>query len=134
MFLNIVYSDHTKPVSRSNSRREDQRKCPTQLRCGMHDPTLQSEAVVYSQRRCTVPSPQSLHEYLTRNRKDEFPVIIIASIARARESRLYILGLPLDIIVPTVGQNAGKIALPSAVLRFWDLGGQCGTRSISPKY
>lgn len=29
---------------------------------------------------------------------------------------------------------AGKIALPSAVLQFWDLGGQRGIRSIWPKY
>lgn len=69
-------------------------------------------------------------------------------------------GLSPDKIVPTVGQNsthphpflrsiflnksssclylplhtAGKIALPSAVLQFWDLGGQRGIRSIWPKY
>lgn len=30
--------------------------------------------------------------------------------------------------------TAGKIALPSAVLQFWDLGGQRGIRSIWPKY
>jgi ADP-ribosylation factor related protein 1 len=29
---------------------------------------------------------------------------------------------------------AGKITLPSAVLQFWDLGGQRGIRSIWPKY
>ena|SRR6266478_3019030 len=29
---------------------------------------------------------------------------------------------------------AGKIALPSAMLQFWDLGGQRGIRSIWPKY
>ena len=29
---------------------------------------------------------------------------------------------------------AGKISLPSAVLQFWDLGGQRGIRSIWPKY
>ena len=66
-------------------------------------------------------------------------------------------GLSPDKIAPTVGQNsthfsppsafsnespnpsstlhaAGKIALPSAVLQFWDLGGQRGIRSIWPKY
>ena len=71
-------------------------------------------------------------------------------------------GLPPDKIVPTVGQNsthysrfsarnlftktshthifflfirtAGKISLPSALLQFWDLGGQRGIRSIWPKY
>ena len=30
--------------------------------------------------------------------------------------------------------TAGKIALPSALLQFWDLGGQRGIRSIWPKY
>jgi ADP-ribosylation factor family len=30
--------------------------------------------------------------------------------------------------------TAGKISLPSAVLQFWDLGGQRGIRSIWPKY
>jgi hypothetical protein len=30
--------------------------------------------------------------------------------------------------------TAGKVALPSAVLQFWDLGGQRGIRSIWPKY
>ena len=30
--------------------------------------------------------------------------------------------------------TAGKIALPSAMLQFWDLGGQRGIRSIWPKY
>jgi hypothetical protein len=29
---------------------------------------------------------------------------------------------------------AGRIALPSTILQFWDLGGQRGMRTIWPKY
>jgi ADP-ribosylation factor related protein 1 len=43
-------------------------------------------------------------------------------------------GLSPDKIGPTVGQNTGKITLPSAVLQFWDLGGQRGIRSIWHRY
>jgi len=58
-------------------------------------------------------------------------------------------GLTPDKIAPTVGQNSecgpktrcrfntpsvGKITLPSTILKFWDLGGQKGIRSIWPRY
>ena len=62
-------------------------------------------------------------------------------------------GLTPDKIAPTVGQNStflactgyhtvpadlvitvGKIALPSTILKFWDLGGQRGIRSIWHRY
>ncbi|CAL1706215.1 unnamed protein product [Somion occarium] len=43
-------------------------------------------------------------------------------------------GLSPDKIAPTVGQNTGKITLPSTILQFWDLGGQRGIRSIWHKY
>ena len=66
-------------------------------------------------------------------------------------------GLTPDKIAPTVGQNsaplllgsnlvlaliilatwiclAGKIKLPSAILQFYDLGGQSGIRSIWSRY
>ncbi|KAN0135384.1 P-loop containing nucleoside triphosphate hydrolase protein [Lactarius tabidus] len=83
---------------------------------------------------------KGLHEYLTR--KDEFSVIIIGLDGAGKTTLLEKIktiyndtpGLPPDKIAPTVGQNTGKIALPSAVLQFWDLGGQRGIRSIWPKY
>ncbi|KAL1409540.1 ADP-ribosylation factor protein 3 [Vanrija albida] len=43
-------------------------------------------------------------------------------------------GLPPDRIGPTIGQNIGKISLPSTTLHFFDLGGQRDIRSIWPKY
>ncbi|KAJ7354703.1 P-loop containing nucleoside triphosphate hydrolase protein, partial [Mycena albidolilacea] len=43
-------------------------------------------------------------------------------------------GLTPDKIAPTVGQNTGKITLPSTVLQFWDLGGQRGIRNIWHRY
>ncbi|WWC87749.1 uncharacterized protein L201_002641 [Kwoniella dendrophila CBS 6074] len=43
-------------------------------------------------------------------------------------------GMPPEKIGPTVGQNIGKITLPSTELRFYDLGGQRDIRSIWPKY
>ena len=61
-------------------------------------------------------------------------------------------GLSPDKIAPTVGQNSeyysnlvqhsscliqravGKITLPSTILKFWDLGGQRGIRSIWHRY
>ena len=61
-------------------------------------------------------------------------------------------GLSPDKIGPTVGQNSklrcccslyvqltfgaivGKITLPSTILKFWDLGGQRGIRSIWHRY
>ncbi|KAH9160424.1 P-loop containing nucleoside triphosphate hydrolase protein [Lactarius sanguifluus] len=86
------------------------------------------------------PTTDSLHEYLTR--KDEFSVIIIGLDGAGKTTLLEKIktmyndtpGLPADKIAPTVGQNIGKITLPSAVLQFWDLGGQRGIRTIWPKY
>ncbi|KAI0302706.1 P-loop containing nucleoside triphosphate hydrolase protein [Russula brevipes] len=83
---------------------------------------------------------KGLHEYLTR--KDEFSVIIIGLDGAGKTTLLERIktmyndtpGLPPDKIAPTVGQNTGKISLPSALLQFWDLGGQRGIRSIWPKY
>ncbi|KAH9166437.1 P-loop containing nucleoside triphosphate hydrolase protein [Lactarius sanguifluus] len=83
---------------------------------------------------------KGLHEYLTR--KDEFSVIIIGLDGAGKTTLLEKIktmyndtpGLPADKIAPTVGQNIGKITLPSAVLQFWDLGGQRGIRTIWPKY
>ncbi|KAI9442588.1 P-loop containing nucleoside triphosphate hydrolase protein [Lactarius indigo] len=77
---------------------------------------------------------KGLHEYLTR--KDEFSVIIIGLDGAGKTTLLEKIktmyndtpGLPPDKIAPTVGQNTGKIALPSALLQFWDLGGQRGIR------
>ncbi|WVR03922.1 hypothetical protein IAU60_000921 [Kwoniella sp. DSM 27419] len=43
-------------------------------------------------------------------------------------------GMAPEKIGPTVGQNIGKISLPSTTLRFFDLGGQRDIRSIWPKY
>ncbi|WWC68754.1 uncharacterized protein I206_102688 [Kwoniella pini CBS 10737] len=43
-------------------------------------------------------------------------------------------GMLPEKIGPTVGQNIGKITLPSTELRFYDLGGQRDIRSIWPKY
>ncbi|ORX36482.1 P-loop containing nucleoside triphosphate hydrolase protein [Kockovaella imperatae] len=43
-------------------------------------------------------------------------------------------GMPPDKIGPTVGQNIGKISLPSTTLSFFDLGGQRDIRSIWPRY
>ncbi|EJT46971.1 hypothetical protein A1Q2_02019 [Trichosporon asahii var. asahii CBS 8904] len=43
-------------------------------------------------------------------------------------------GMAPDKIAPTVGQNIGKINLPSTIMQFFDLGGQRDIRSIWPKY
>ncbi|WVQ73714.1 hypothetical protein IAR50_003294 [Cryptococcus sp. DSM 104548] len=43
-------------------------------------------------------------------------------------------GMAPDKIGPTVGQNIGKISLPSTTLHFYDLGGQRDIRSIWEKY
>ncbi|KAH9033259.1 P-loop containing nucleoside triphosphate hydrolase protein [Lactarius pseudohatsudake] len=83
---------------------------------------------------------KGLHEYLTR--KDEFSVIIIGLDGAGKTTLLEKIktmyndtpGLSPDKIAPTVGQNIGKITLPSAELQFWDLGGQRGIRTIWPKY
>ncbi|KAF9653954.1 P-loop containing nucleoside triphosphate hydrolase protein [Thelephora ganbajun] len=83
---------------------------------------------------------KGFHEYLTR--KEEFSVIIVG-LDRAGKTTLLekiktlyndVPGLTPDKIVPTVGQNMGKISLPSTILKFWDLGGQKGIRSIWPRY
>ncbi|KAK0448838.1 P-loop containing nucleoside triphosphate hydrolase protein [Armillaria solidipes] len=83
---------------------------------------------------------KGLHEYLTR--KEEFSVIIIGLDGAGKTTLLEQIktlytdtpGLSPDKIAPTVGQNTGKIALPSTILQFWDLGGQRGIRNIWPKY
>jgi len=83
---------------------------------------------------------KGLHEYLTR--KEEFSVIIIGLDGAGKTTLLEKIktlyndtpGLAPDKIAPTVGQNTGKITLPSTILQFWDLGGQKGIRSIWPRY
>ncbi|TFK53551.1 P-loop containing nucleoside triphosphate hydrolase protein [Heliocybe sulcata] len=83
---------------------------------------------------------KGLHEYLTR--KEEFSVIIIGLDGAGKTTLLEKIktlyndtpGLPADKIAPTVGQNTGKITLPSTILQFWDLGGQKGIRSIWHRY
>jgi len=83
---------------------------------------------------------KGFHEYLTR--KEEFSVIILGLDGAGKTTLLEkiktlyneIPGLPPDKIAPTVGQNMGKITLPSTILKFWDLGGQTGIRSIWPRY
>ncbi|TFY76358.1 hypothetical protein EWM64_g7653 [Hericium alpestre] len=83
---------------------------------------------------------KGLHEYLTR--KEEFSVIIIGLDGAGKTTLLEkiktlyndVPGLSPDKIAPTVGQNTGKISLPSTILQFWDLGGQTGIRSIWPRY
>ncbi|KAF8893522.1 P-loop containing nucleoside triphosphate hydrolase protein [Infundibulicybe gibba] len=83
---------------------------------------------------------KGLHEHLTR--KEEFSVIIIGldgagkTTLLERIKTLYndIPGLSPDKIGPTVGQNTGKITLPSTILQFWDLGGQRGIRNIWHRY
>ncbi|TFY69139.1 hypothetical protein EVG20_g3277 [Dentipellis fragilis] len=83
---------------------------------------------------------KGLHEYLTR--KEEFSVIILGLDGAGKTTLLEkiktlyndVPGLPADKIAPTVGQNTGKISLPSTILQLWDLGGQKGIRSIWPRY
>ncbi|TFK25184.1 P-loop containing nucleoside triphosphate hydrolase protein [Coprinopsis marcescibilis] len=83
---------------------------------------------------------KGFHEYLTR--KEEFSVIIIGLDGAGKTTLLEKIktlynetpGLSPDKIGPTVGQNTGKITLPSTILQFWDLGGQRGIRNIWPKY
>ncbi|EMD33681.1 hypothetical protein CERSUDRAFT_159939 [Gelatoporia subvermispora B] len=83
---------------------------------------------------------KGFHEYLTR--KDEFSVIIIGLDGAGKTTLLERIktlyndtpGLTPDKIAPTVGQNMGKITLPSTILQFWDLGGQRGIRSIWHRY
>ncbi|KAJ8481791.1 hypothetical protein ONZ45_g15189 [Pleurotus djamor] len=83
---------------------------------------------------------KGLHEYLTR--KDEFTVLIIGLDGAGKTTLLEKIktlynetpGLSPDKIAPTVGQNTGKITLPSTILQFWDLGGQRGIRNIWHRY
>lgn len=83
---------------------------------------------------------KGLHEYLTR--KEFFSVIIIGLDGAGKTTLLEKIktlyndtpGLSPDKIGPTVGQNTGKITLPSTILQFWDLGGQRGIRNIWSKY
>ncbi|KAI0798547.1 P-loop containing nucleoside triphosphate hydrolase protein [Irpex lacteus] len=83
---------------------------------------------------------KGLHEYLTR--KEEFSVIILGLDGAGKTTFLEKIktlyndtpGLSPDKIGPTVGQNMGKITLPSTILKFWDLGGQRGIRSIWHRY
>nr|AOC97519.1 Arf family protein [Volvariella volvacea] len=75
-------------------------------------------------------------------RKEEFSIIIIGLDGAGKTTLLERIktlyndtpGLSPDKIGPTVGQNTGKITLPSTILQFWDLGGQRGIRNIWHRY
>ncbi|QRV94306.1 ADP-ribosylation factor family [Ceratobasidium sp. AG-Ba] len=83
---------------------------------------------------------KGLHAHLTR--KDEFSVLILGldnagkTTFLEKTKTLYnnVPGLSPDKIGPTVGQNMGKITLPSATMQFFDLGGQRDIRTIWSKY
>ncbi|KAF8518749.1 P-loop containing nucleoside triphosphate hydrolase protein [Gautieria morchelliformis] len=83
---------------------------------------------------------KGLHEHLTR--KDEYSILILGMAGAGKTTLLEkiktiyndIPGLSPDRIAPTVGQNTGKITLPSTILQFWDLGGQTGIRNIWHRY
>ncbi|KAF8557524.1 P-loop containing nucleoside triphosphate hydrolase protein [Imleria badia] len=83
---------------------------------------------------------KGLHEYLTR--KEEFSIIIIGLDGAGKTTLLEKIktlyndapGLDPSKIGPTVGQNMGKVSLPSTILNFFDLGGQRGIRSIWHRY
>ncbi|GMK58580.1 hypothetical protein CspeluHIS016_0600220 [Cutaneotrichosporon spelunceum] len=83
---------------------------------------------------------KGLHTYLTR--KDEYSVVIIGLDNAGKTTMLEKIktlynptpGMPPDKIGPTVGQNIGKISLPSTTMHFFDLGGQRDIRSIWPRY
>ncbi|EIW83385.1 P-loop containing nucleoside triphosphate hydrolase protein [Coniophora puteana RWD-64-598 SS2] len=83
---------------------------------------------------------KGFHEYLTR--KEEFSVIIIGLDGAGKTTLLEKIktfynetpGLEPSKIGPTIGQNMGKISLPSTILNFFDLGGQQGIRSIWHRY
>ncbi|OWZ64359.1 hypothetical protein AYX15_03837 [Cryptococcus neoformans] len=83
---------------------------------------------------------KGLHDYLTR--KDEYSVVIIGLDNAGKTTLLERIktmynptpGMAPDKIGPTIGQNIGKISLPSTTLLFYDLGGQRDIRSIWEKY
>jgi len=83
---------------------------------------------------------RGLIAHLTR--KEEFFVIIVGLDNAGKTTLLEKIktlynkapGLEPDKIGPTVGQNIGKITLPSSILQFWDLGGQRDIRNIWEKY
>nr|ODN87330.1 arf/Sar family protein [Cryptococcus depauperatus CBS 7841]ODN87768.1 arf/Sar family protein [Cryptococcus depauperatus CBS 7855] len=83
---------------------------------------------------------KGLHEYLTR--REEYSVVIIGLDNAGKTTMLEKIktmynptpGMPPEKIGPTVGQNIGKISLPSTTLHFYDLGGQRDIRSIWEKY
>ncbi|CAK9787137.1 P-loop containing nucleoside triphosphate hydrolase protein [Cutaneotrichosporon oleaginosum] len=83
---------------------------------------------------------KGLHTYLTR--KDEYSIVIIGLDNAGKTTTLEKIktlynptpGMPPDKIGPTVGQNIGKISLPSTTMHFFDLGGQRDIRSIWPRY
>ncbi|KIR96428.1 arf/Sar family protein [Cryptococcus deuterogattii 2001/935-1] len=83
---------------------------------------------------------KGLHDYLTR--KDEYSVVIIGLDNAGKTTLLERIktmynptpGMAPDKIGPTIGQNIGKISLPSTTLHFYDLGGQRDIRSIWEKY
>ncbi|CAE6435882.1 unnamed protein product [Rhizoctonia solani] len=73
---------------------------------------------------------------------DEFSVLILGLdnagkttfLEKTKSSYNNTPGLPPDKIGPTVGQNMGQITLPSATMKFFDLGGQRDIRTIWSKY
>lgn len=83
---------------------------------------------------------KGFHEYLTR--KEQYSILILGLDGAGKTTFLEKIktlytdtpGLSPDKIGPTVGQNTGKITLPSAILQFSDLGGQRGIRSIWHRY
>jgi len=83
---------------------------------------------------------KGLVEYLTR--KEEFFVIIVGLDNAGKTTLLEkiksmynrTLPLPSDKVAPTIGQNIGRIVLPSTILQFWDLGGQRDIRNIWERY
>ncbi|KAH7908774.1 P-loop containing nucleoside triphosphate hydrolase protein [Hygrophoropsis aurantiaca] len=83
---------------------------------------------------------KGLHEYLTRH--EEFSIVIIGLDGAGKTTLLeritahysHSTPRPPENIPPTVGQNLGKVSLPSTILNFIDLGGQRGIRSIWHRY
>ncbi|KZT43600.1 P-loop containing nucleoside triphosphate hydrolase protein [Sistotremastrum suecicum HHB10207 ss-3] len=83
---------------------------------------------------------KGFREYMTR--KEEFSIVIIGMDGAGKTTLLEnikttynpVPGLPPNKITPTVGQNTGRITLPSTILQFIDLGGQSGIRTIWDRY